>query len=103
MATIEGRAFLLKEENKEIKTAFDLAQLCCMTESKDEFSSLLAGREVELELVVEVVCTLDYSNAVRHVIIFFGWGWQSCRTRCGVTINASVEGGGGSDFLWALR
>jgi hypothetical protein len=55
MATIEGRAFLLKEENKEIKTAFDLAQLCCITESKDEFSSLLAGREVELELAVEDV------------------------------------------------
>jgi hypothetical protein len=59
MATIEGRAFLLKEENKEIRTAFDRAQLCWITESRAEFSSMLAGGELEEGVEVVVLIRLQ--------------------------------------------
>jgi hypothetical protein len=44
----------LKEENKEIRTAFDLAQLCWIIESNAEFSKVMAEEAFE-ELLEGVV------------------------------------------------
>jgi hypothetical protein len=59
MTTIEGRAFLLKEANREIKTAFDLAELCWMMESNEDCSRLLREVAVEWELSVVVLIRLE--------------------------------------------
>jgi hypothetical protein len=56
MTTLDSTDFLLKKENKDMKTEFDLAQWCWITKRRKVFFRLLNGKsDEEVEEVVVLI------------------------------------------------